>query len=72
MPAPRNRTLVLSDADRHSPVPRLDDNALPDRVYCSDALEGLKVSPAADLIFADPPYDAEPDWHGLWLLFSSW
>jgi DNA modification methylase len=23
--------------------------------------------PAADLVFADPPYDADPDWHGSWI-----
>ena len=67
MAAPRNRTLTLTDADRRAPVPRLPDRAVPDHVYCGDALEGLKASPAADLVFADPPYDADPDWHGLWI-----
>ncbi|MBI3854652.1 MAG: site-specific DNA-methyltransferase [Planctomycetes bacterium] len=67
MAAPRNRTLVLTDADRKEPVPALSGRPLPDRIYCGDALEGLKVCPPADLIFADPPYDAAPDWHGRWI-----
>ncbi len=66
-PAPRNRTLVLTDADRRLAVPELTERALPDHVYRADALDGLRASPPADLIFADPPYDADPDWHGPWI-----
>jgi len=65
--APRNRTLVLTDADRRAPVEPIPAQPLPDRIYCGDALEGLRRSPPADLIFADPPYDAEPEWHAPWI-----
>lgn len=67
MPAPRNRTLFLSDADRRDPVPALPVRAVPDHLYCGDAVEGLRACPPADLIFADPPYDEVPDWHGTWI-----
>ena len=67
MPAARNRTLVLSDADRTNPVPALPERPLPDHLYCADALDGLRASPSADLIFADPPYDAPADWHAQWI-----
>lgn len=71
MPAPRNRTLFLSDSDRGRPVPRLGVRPEPDRVYCGDALEGLRVSPPADLIFADPPYDRKAEWHSAWIAESA-
>ncbi|HXX92616.1 MAG TPA: hypothetical protein VEN81_03225, partial [Planctomycetota bacterium] len=67
MPAPRNRTLVLSVDDRAVPVPLLEGRAVADRVYCVDALEGLGRSPAADLLFADPPYDRDARWHARWI-----
>jgi DNA modification methylase len=65
--APRNRTLFLTEDDRCAPVSALPARPLPGCLYCADAIAGLRVSPSADLIFADPPYDAEPDWHGLWI-----
>jgi len=67
VPAPRNRTLVLDASDRARPVPRLGTRPEPGHVYCGDGIEGLKVSPPADLIFADPPYDRKADWHGSWI-----
>lgn len=67
MPAPRNRTLTLTDAERRLEVPRLEQRAEPGRIYCADALEGLSRSPAADLLFADPPYDAAPEFHEAWI-----
>lgn len=67
MPAPRNRTLFLTDEDRRAHVPRLPPSAAPDGIYCTDALLGLKRCPEADLIFADPPYDSKPDWHESWI-----
>ena len=67
MPAPRNRTLFLTDSDRASPAPALCAHPVPDRVYCGDALEGLRVSPPADLVFADPPYGRKPEWHAPWI-----
>jgi site-specific DNA-methyltransferase (adenine-specific) len=65
--APRNRTLFLTEADRAGPVPALGGRAAPDAIYCVDALEGLRESPPADLVFADPPYDAPADWHASWI-----
>lgn len=67
MPSPRNRTLVLDPVDRERPVPLLSGRPEPGRIYCGDALEGLRVSPPADLVFADPPYDRKPDWHARWI-----
>lgn len=67
MPAPRNRTLTLTAADRRRPVPRLPARPQPGRIYRADAEEGLRRSPPADLVFADPPYDAEPGWHAGWI-----
>ena len=67
MPAPRNRTLFLSDADRHRPVPALPSRIARDQVYCGNALDGLRRCPEADLIFADPPYDEDPAWHADWI-----
>jgi DNA modification methylase len=71
VPAPRNRTLFLTPADRSRRVPRLRGRLAPDRVYCGDALEGLGRAPAADLLFADPPYDAEAGWHARWIEAAS-
>jgi site-specific DNA-methyltransferase (adenine-specific) len=65
--SPRNRTLVLSPRDRELPVPLLPDRPEADRIYCGDALLGLERAPAADLIFADPPYDPPPSWHEEWI-----
>ena len=67
MVAPRNRTLLLGDADRTKPVPPLPARPSPDHVYCGDAVEGLRTSPPADLIFADPPYDEKLEWHEGWV-----
>ncbi len=67
MPAPRNRTLFLTAADRKRRVPLLGRTVAADRVYCGDAIQGLGRSPAADLLFADPPYDGEPAWHARWI-----
>jgi len=67
VPSPRNRTLRLTAEERRAPVPSLPDRPLPDAVYCGDALEGLRRSPPADLIFADPPYDEAPGWHAGWI-----
>jgi site-specific DNA-methyltransferase (adenine-specific) len=67
MPSPRNRTLLLSDEERNLPVPELEGRAEPDRIYRADALEGLAACPAADLVFADPPYDAAADFHARWI-----
>lgn len=67
MPAPRNRTLTLSAADLRSPVLELPPHPVPDHVYCGDGVEGLRRSPAADLIFADPPYDRPVEWHAAWI-----
>jgi site-specific DNA-methyltransferase (adenine-specific) len=67
VPAPRNRTLTLTGEDRRRAVPALPARPELDRIYCGDALDGLRVSPPADLIFADPPYDREPDWHARWI-----
>ena len=71
MPAPRNRTLFLTDADRRVPVPPLPAAAIPDGVYCGDALEGLGLLKGVDLIFADPPYDAPREWHERWIVESA-
>ena len=71
MSAPRNRTLTLNRKDRHKAVPLLAARPEPDRVYCGDALEGLRTAPPADLIFADPPYDKKPSWHGRWIEASA-
>jgi site-specific DNA-methyltransferase (adenine-specific) len=67
VPAPRNRTLFLTDADRALPVPHLNGSVALDQIYCVDALEGLRRSPPADLIFADPPYDRDSGWHAEWI-----
>lgn len=69
-PAPRNRTLFLTPADREAmPVARyrppgpLNVAALRDRVTCGDCLEILPRLPdgCADLVFADPPYNVGKD-----------
>ncbi len=67
MPAPRNRTLLLSAADRRLPVEPIPEHPRPDNIYCGDAIEGLRRSPPADLIFADPPYDRGPEWQAEWI-----
>jgi len=65
--SPRNRTLRLTEEDRRAPVPALTVRPVPDGIYCGDAVEGLRVAPPADLIFADPPYDRGPEWHARWI-----
>ena len=65
--APRNKTLVLTAAERRKPVPSIPREPEPDRIYCGNAIEGLKRSPEADLVFADPPYDRKPEWHAAWI-----
>jgi site-specific DNA-methyltransferase (adenine-specific) len=67
VPAPRNRTLVLAASDRTRPVPSIPVRPELDHIYCGDALDGLKASPPADLIVADPPYDRPPDWQAGWI-----
>lgn len=67
-PAPRNRTLFLSAADRRAiPVERyaipaagtIRPRDLLDRVTCGDSLQILPALPDAcvDLVVADPPYN---------------
>lgn len=67
MASPRNRTITLTEEERRGPVPALTAHPLPDRIYCGDALEGLRGAPPADLVFADPPYDRGPEWHARWI-----
>ena len=66
-PAGRNRTLFLDEADRGRPVPPLPAGPVPEGLWCGDGLEGLRRAPAADLIVADPPYDAPMEWHAEWI-----
>jgi site-specific DNA-methyltransferase (adenine-specific) len=67
MASPRNRTLRLAEEDLRASVPRLSGRADPGCVYAADVLEGLAACPPADLVFADPPYDATPDFHAAWI-----
>jgi len=71
--APRNRTLVLSDADRRrcSQALRHVDSAVSlaevlDSTICQDAFEVLARLPsgAFDLIVADPPYNLTKSFNG--------
>lgn len=71
MPAPRNRTLTLDAADRAEPVPGIPARPRPDGIYCGDALEGLRRSPTADLVVADPPYDRDLAWHAGWIALAA-
>ncbi len=72
-PAPRNRTLFLTEADRkrYASFPNLDElqtgrpfSALLDRTYHGDCIEGMALLPdeSIDLIFADPPYNIAKDY----------
>jgi DNA modification methylase len=72
-PAPRNRTLFLTEADRkrYANFPTLNElrtdrpfSALLDRIYHGDCIEGMSLLPdeTADLIFADPPYNIGKDY----------
>ena len=72
-PAPRNRTLYLTQADRraYTNFPGLDElradrplSALLDCVYCADCIHGMSLLPdeAIDLVFADPPYNIGKDY----------
>jgi DNA modification methylase len=67
MPSSRNRTLTLTAEERRVPPPRLEGPAEPDHAYAADAVEGLNACPPADLVFADPPYDAKADFHERWI-----
>jgi site-specific DNA-methyltransferase (adenine-specific) len=75
-PAPRNRTLFLTqtDRDRYPSFPtvdRLRDNLrggmsfaeLVNCTYCGDCIEGMSLLPdgVIDLVFADPPYNLGKD-----------
>jgi site-specific DNA-methyltransferase (adenine-specific) len=71
--APRNRTLVLSAADRRrcgGELRRLDApqklSAIVDSTICQDLFEVLPLLPSAafDLIFADPPYNLTKSFNG--------
>lgn len=66
-PAPRNRTLYLTDADRGRALPPLPDGPVPEGLWWGDGLQALRRVPPADLIVADPPYDAPEDWQGAWI-----
>jgi DNA modification methylase len=72
-PAPRNRTLFLTEADRkrYASFPTLDElriespfSALLDRIYHGDCIEGMALLPdeSIDLVFADPPYNIGKDY----------
>ena len=72
-PAPRNRTLFLTEADRkrYANFPTLDElqtdepfSALLGRIYHGDCIEGMSLLPdeTVDLIFADPPYNIGKDY----------
>lgn len=61
-PAPRNRTITLSDGDRpvlRRALGRLGQMSRNDRLINGDAFEVLPTLPPAsfDLLFADPPYN---------------
>ena len=72
-PAPRTRTLFLTEADRkrYANFPTLDElqadepfSVLLDRIYHGDCIEGMSLLPdeRIDLIFADPPYNIGKDY----------
>ncbi len=72
-PAPRNRTLFLTAADRkrYADLPTLAEirmdppfSALLDRIYSGDCVEGMSLLPdeTIDLVFADPPYNIGKDY----------
>jgi DNA modification methylase len=72
-PAPMNRTLFLTEADRerYANFPTLDElriegpfSALLNRIYHGDCIEGMALLPdeSIDLIFADPPYNIGKDY----------
>jgi len=72
-PAPRNRTLFLTEADRkrYADFSTLDElrtespfSALLGRIYHGDCTEGMSLLPdeTVDLIFADPPYNIGKDY----------
>ena len=61
-PAPRNRTITLSDDERpglRRALDRLGQESQNDRLINGDAFEVLPTLPAEsfDLLFADPPYN---------------
>lgn len=72
-PAPRNRTLFLTEADRrtYASFPGLDElrgnkpiSDLLDRIYHADCIDGMSLLPGetVDLVFADPPYNIGKDY----------
>lgn len=72
-PAPRNRTLFLTEADRrqYADFPTLAElrtdrpfSALLDCIYHGDCIEGMSLLPdeTVDLVFADPPYNIGKDY----------
>lgn len=72
-PAPMNRTLFLTEADRkrYANFPTLNElqterafSALLGRIYHGDCIEGMSLLPdeTVDLIFADPPYNIGKDY----------
>lgn len=72
-PAPRNRTLFLTEHDRirYTGFPTLDElrsgkplAALLNRIYLGNCVEGMTLLPdeAVSLIFADPPYNIGKDY----------
>lgn len=71
-PAPRNRTLQLSDRDRHRLIPRLLSVAdvaqppFPSGTLCADCLAIAPQLPAqsVDLLILDPPYNLTKNFHG--------
>ena len=80
-PAPRNRTLFLTQADRrqYTDFPTLGElgvdkpfSALLGRIYHGDCIEGMSLLPneTIDLVFADPPYNIGKDFGNNQMRFS--
>ena len=73
-PAPRNRTLRISEADSARldrtllcPEGPLSLSGITDRVIRGDLFQVLDFLPDgfADLLFLDPPYNIDKDFHGM-------
>jgi site-specific DNA-methyltransferase (adenine-specific) len=71
--AGRNRTIVLTDGERHELKKRLREvytnvqiEDILDSTICQDVFKVLEFLPSAsfDLIFADPPYNLTKDFNG--------
>ena len=69
-PAPLNRTLFLTAADRQRfKIKTVEDlkkkpfDSSLNHIYCCDCIDGFKHTPTAsiDLVFADPPYNIGKD-----------